>query len=47
MQRYHPLIVALHWLMALIALHVAAALYHRFVLKDGLLRRMWFGKRST
>ena len=33
-------------LMALIALHVAATLYHHPVLKDGLLQRMWFGKRS-
>ena len=33
-------------LVALIALHIAAALYHQFILKDGLLRRMWFGKRS-
>ena len=32
-------------LMALIALHVAGALYHTFVLRDGLLRRMWFGNR--
>jgi len=32
-------------LMALIALHAAAAIYHTFVLRDGLLRRMWFGKR--
>jgi len=32
-------------LMALIALHVLAALYHTFILRDGLLRRMWFGKR--
>jgi cytochrome b561 len=32
-------------LMALIALHVAGALYHAFVLRDGLLRRMWFGSR--
>lgn len=32
-------------LMALIALHVTAALYHTFVLRDGLLRRMWFGRR--
>lgn len=32
-------------LMAAIALHVAAALYHTFILRDGLLRRMWFGKR--
>ena len=27
-------------LMGLIALHVGAALYHQFVLKDGLIRRM-------
>jgi cytochrome b561 len=33
-------------LAILIAAHVAAALYHQFVLKDGLLRRMWFGKRT-
>lgn len=34
-------------LVALIALHMAAAIYHQIVLKDGLLRRMWFGKRSA
>jgi cytochrome b561 len=34
-------------LVVLIALHVAAAFYHQVVLKDGLLRRMWFGKRSA
>jgi len=33
-------------LMALIALHIAGALYHTFVRKDGLLRRMWFGRRE-
>ncbi|MGI9251806.1 MAG: cytochrome b, partial [Pseudohongiellaceae bacterium] len=32
-------------LIVLIALHFAAALYHQFVLGDGLLKRMWFGKR--
>jgi cytochrome b561 len=32
-------------LVALIALHVTAALYHQFVRRDGLLRRMWFGRR--
>ena len=32
-------------LMALIALHVAGALFHTFVLRDGLLRRMVFGRR--
>lgn len=32
-------------LMALIALHVAAALFHALVLRDGLLRRMFFGRR--
>lgn len=40
----HGLIARL--LLVLIALHVAAALYHQFVRRDGLLRRMWFGKRS-
>src|SRR5258706_87569 len=32
-------------LMALIALHVAGALYHSFFLKDQLLTRMFLGKR--
>jgi cytochrome b561 len=34
-------------LMALIALHVAGALYHTFIRRDGLLRRMWFGRRAV
>jgi len=33
-------------LLALVALHAAAALYHQFVRKDGLLQRMWFGARG-
>jgi cytochrome b561 len=32
-------------LMALIGLHIAGALYHTLILKDGLLRRMFFGRR--
>jgi cytochrome b561 len=32
-------------LMTLIAMHVAGALYHTLILKDGLLRRMFFGRR--
>jgi hypothetical protein len=32
-------------LMALIALHILGALYHTLLRKDGLLRRMWFGRR--
>lgn len=32
-------------LMLLIALHVAGALYHAVILRDGLLRRMGFGRR--
>jgi cytochrome b561 len=32
-------------LMGLIMLHVSGALYHTLVLKDGLLRRMSFGRR--
>jgi cytochrome b561 len=33
-------------LAILIAAHVVAALYHQFVLKDGLFRRVWFGQRT-
>ena len=32
-------------LMALIVLHVTGAIYHTLVLRDGLLKRMWFGRR--
>lgn len=32
-------------LMALVALHVAAAVYHQWVRRDGLLTRMGFGRR--
>jgi cytochrome b561 len=32
-------------LLALIALHIGAALYHQVIRKDGLLSRMWFGQR--
>lgn len=32
--------------MGLVALHVLAALYHQFSLKDGLLGRMWFGRKA-
>lgn len=31
--------------MGLIALHVAAALYHQLIVKDGLLSRMAFGRK--
>ena len=34
-------------LMALIALHVGGALYHTLVLRDGLLKRMVFGRRRA
>jgi len=33
-------------LLLLIILHVGAALYHQFILKDNLLGRMWFGKTT-
>jgi cytochrome b561 len=33
-------------LLVLIGLHLAGWAYHQFILRDGLLRRMWFGKRS-
>jgi cytochrome b561 len=31
-------------LILLIVLHVIAALYHQFIVKDNLLSRMWYGK---
>jgi len=31
-------------LFLLVILHVSAALYHQFMLKDNLLARMWYGK---
>lgn len=40
----HAALAAL--LAILIAGHISAALYHQFVLKDGLFRRMWFGERT-
>jgi len=33
-------------LVGLVVLHVLAALYHQFLRKDRLLRRMWFGRRT-
>jgi cytochrome b561 len=34
-------------LLALIALHTTAALFHGFVLRDGVLRAMLPGRRAT
>lgn len=34
-------------LLALVGLHIAAVLFHQFVKKDGVLRRMWFGRRLS
>ena len=33
-------------LLLLIILHIGAALYHQFILKDNLMGRMWFGKNK-
>lgn len=33
-------------LLALIGLHILGWAYHQFILRDGLIRRMWFGKRT-
>jgi cytochrome b561 len=34
-------------LMTLIALHIIGALYHTLLLRDGLLKRMFFGRRTV
>lgn len=39
----HGLIAAV--LAGMIAVHVLAAAFHHFVLRDGLIDRMWFGRR--
>ncbi|SUE43049.1 cytochrome b [Roseomonas gilardii] len=33
-----------NFLLALLLAHVGAALYHHFIRRDGLLRRMWYGR---
>lgn len=33
-------------LIAAVAAHIAAALYHVLIRRDGVFRRMWFGKRA-
>jgi cytochrome b561 len=47
----YPSFVAHSFFAAILAgfiiLHVLAALYHQFVRRDGLFRRMWFGRRAT
>jgi cytochrome b561 len=42
--RAHGTLAAI--LAGFIVLHVLAALFHHFVLKDGLFRRMFFGRRG-
>ncbi len=37
-----PHAIGARFLLALLVLHVGAALYHHFVRRDGLLWRMWF-----
>lgn len=48
---YHPTQTLHAWLtyslMALLALHMAASLWHHFVLRDGLLARMGLGIRRS
>ncbi|HLO32756.1 MAG TPA: cytochrome b/b6 domain-containing protein [Anaerolineales bacterium] len=33
-------------LVLLVILHIGAALYHQFILKDNLMGRIWFGKQT-
>ena len=34
------------FLLLLVLLHIGAALYHQFILKDNLISRMWYGKQT-
>ena len=43
-QQLYDIHVVLGWTaITLVLVHIAAALWHQFVARDGLLRRMWFG----
>ena len=44
-QQYAPRVphgIGARAMVALLVLHIGAALYHQFIKKDGTLRRMWF-----
>jgi cytochrome b561 len=41
-----PTFQAYALLATLPAILIAASLFHQFVLKDSLFRRMWFGRRT-
>ncbi len=41
-RKAHGLLTKL--LMFLVVIHVVGALYHQFIVKDNLFKRMWFGK---
>jgi cytochrome b561 len=43
-RRLHGLVAPA--LVLLVVLHVGAAFYHQFLLKDRLLARMWFEKKA-
>lgn len=34
-------------LLALLFAHIEAALYHQFIRRDGIFRRMWYGRRGS
>ena len=39
--------VSWFFLLLLVLLHIGAALYHQFILKDKLLARMWYGNQTV
>lgn len=43
-RKAHGLLTKL--LMFLVVIHVVGALYHQFIIKDNLFKRMWFGKST-
>lgn len=39
--------LAAYALLVLVALHILAAFYHQFILKDNLISRMWYGRKDN
>lgn len=35
--------IGARFMLILLAMHIGAALYHHFIRRDGMLRRMWYG----
>jgi cytochrome b561 len=45
--RCHPLLVALHWLLAVLIVAMLGVGFYMGAAMPNLFRRMWFGRRAS